>query len=67
MGLSFGPVADGVTDFVDIDPIQLRRVVADGRDEAFALPAPVLLRIRQEVAGEWMACKRALQLRSYYP
>jgi hypothetical protein len=51
-GLYFGPVADDVTDLVDKDPIQLRRVVADGRDEAFAPPAPVLLWVRQEVAGK---------------
>jgi hypothetical protein len=54
-GLCFRPVADDETDFVDIDPIQLRRVVADGRDESFAPPAPVLLWVGQEVAGEGMA------------
>jgi hypothetical protein len=53
--LYFGSVADDVTDFVDKDPIQLRRVVADGRDEPFASPAPVLIWVGQEVAGEGVA------------
>lgn len=56
-GLGFGPVADRVTDFIDEDPVQLWRVVADGGDESFAFTAPGLIRIGQEVAGERMAWK----------
>jgi hypothetical protein len=40
------------------DPIQLPGgAVTHRRDEPFALAAPVLLRVRQEVAGEWMVCR----------
>jgi len=48
-------VAELVRIVVDEDPIQLRGFVADGGDEAFASPTPVLLRVREKVTGEGMA------------
>jgi hypothetical protein len=55
----FWTIAKSMTYLVSKDPIQLPggRGVTDRQDEPFALAAPVLLRVRQEVAGEWMVCR----------
>lgn len=49
------PVFHLVGIFVHVYPIELRGPGADGRDEAFALPAPVVLGVRQVVACEGVA------------
>ena len=49
------PVFDFVGVFVHVDPVQYRRARRDGRDEPFALPAPVVVRVWEEVAGERVA------------
>ena len=46
------PVLDLVGVLVHVDPVEERGAGADGRDEPFALPAPVVLGVREEVAGE---------------
>ena len=48
----FVAVFDLVGVFVDVDPVELGDAGADGGDEAFALPAPVVLRVGEEVACE---------------
>ena len=53
--LDLRSIANGMAYFVDEDPVQLRRVVADGGDESFASATPVLLGIGKKVAGERMA------------
>lgn len=49
------PVLDLIGIFIHIYPVELRRAGADGRDEPFALPAPVVLRVREVVACEGVA------------
>ena len=49
------PVFDFVGVFVHVDPVEDRRAGRDGRDEPFALPAPVVVRVWEEVAGERVA------------
>jgi hypothetical protein len=51
----FIAVAELVGVVVDKNPVQLRGFVADGGDEAFTSPTPVLLRVGKKVAGERMA------------
>ena len=46
------PVLDLVGLFVHVDPVELRGAGPDGRDEPFALPAPVVLGVGEEVAAE---------------
>lgn len=55
LGGEFVAVAELVRVVVDEDPVQLRRVVADGGDESFASATPGLLRVGEKVAGEGMA------------
>ena len=49
------PVFDFVGLFVHIYPIEYWRARRDGGDESFALPAPVVLRVWEEVACERVA------------
>lgn len=49
------PVFDLIGIFVHVYPIELRGPGADGRDEPFALPAPVVLGVREVVACEGVA------------
>ena len=49
------PVLDLVGVFVHVDPVELRGAGADGGDEPFALPAPVVLGVREVVACEGVA------------
>ena len=49
------PVFHLVGVLVDVDPVELRGAGANGRDEAFALPAPVVLRVREVIAREGVA------------
>lgn len=53
--LDFVPVFHLVGIFVHIYPVELRRAGADGRDEPFALPAPIVVGVREEVACEGVA------------
>lgn len=49
------PVFDLVGILVHIYPVELRRPGADGGDESLALPAPIVLGMREEVACEGVA------------
>lgn len=49
------PVFHFVGIFVHVNPIELWWAGPDGRDEPFALPAPVVLGVWEEVAGERVA------------
>lgn len=53
--LELGAVFELVGVFVDIDPVELRGIVGDGGDEAFAFPAPGVVGVGEEVAGEGVA------------
>ena len=53
--LDLVPILDLVGIFVHVYPIELRRAGADGGDEPFALPAPVMLGVRKVVACEGVA------------
>lgn len=55
VGFDLVSILDLVGVFVDVYPIQLWRVVCDGGDKAFALPAPLEVRVFEKVAGEWVA------------
>ncbi len=46
------PVFDLVGILIHVDPIELRGAGTDGRDEPFALPAPIMLGVREVVARE---------------
>lgn len=48
----FVPVFHLVGVLVHVYPVELRGAGADGRDEPFALPAPIVLRVREKVACE---------------
>lgn len=52
VALDFGAVFDLGRVRVDVDPVQLGGVVHDGGDEAFALPAPLVVWVAEEVARE---------------
>ena len=49
------PVFDFVGLFVHVHPIEYWRARRDGRDESLALPAPVVVRVWEEVARERVA------------
>lgn len=51
-GFQFVAVLDFVGVFVDVDPVEDGGAGADGADHAFALPAPVVGGVGEEVAGE---------------
>ena len=54
--LLFISIFDLIGVFIDINPVELGRVIANGADEAFALPfRPVGARVREEVASEGVA------------
>jgi hypothetical protein len=39
---------------IHIYPVELGRVVGNGRHQAFTLPAPVVVGVGQEIACEWV-------------
>ena len=49
------PVLDFIGIFVHVYPVEDRWARRDGRDESFALPAPVVLGVWEEVTGERVA------------
>lgn len=49
------PILHLVGIFIHVYPIELRGAGADGRDEAFALPAPIMLGVGKVVAREGVA------------
>lgn len=55
LGFGFGPVFDLVRLLVNINPVQLWRVVRDGGNQAFAFPAPLMIRMRKEISSKSMS------------
>jgi len=54
-GIFFQPVFDFVGVFVNVDPIELWRIVGDGRDVAFAATTPFGIGVREEITCEEMS------------
>lgn len=53
--LDFVPVFYLVGVFIHVYPVELGGTGADGGDETFALPAPIVLGVREVIACEGMA------------
>lgn len=52
---SFGPVFDLIRLLVNINPVQLWWVVCDGGNQAFAFPAPLMIRMREKISSKSMS------------